>query len=223
MQKQFLVAAVVGFASLAAQAADVGVSAELGTTGIGAHISVPVQKQLNARFGVNAFNYSYDGSTSDVTYDFKLKLQTADALLDWHPMDNGFRVTAGAVYNGTKITGSGRPSATGTYTLNGRTYSIAQIGTLDGKVDFRKAAPYLGIGWGNAVKNDKGGFGFTADVGVLFQGSPRTSLTNSNCNATALVCTQLANDVAAENARLKDEVKDFKYLPVVRVGVSYRF
>ncbi len=45
----------------------------------------------------------------------------------------------------------------------------------------------------------------------------------SGCTAPALVCTQIASDVAAENAKLADEVKDFKLYPVVRVGVSYRF
>jgi len=33
----------------------------------------------------------------------------------------------------------------------------------------------------------------------------------------------LANGVAAENAALQDKVNHFKYFPVLRVGVSYRF
>jgi hypothetical protein len=37
------------------------------------------------------------------------------------------------------------------------------------------------------------------------------------------VCSQLASDVAAENVKLGEEVKDFKLYPVIRMGVSYRF
>lgn len=221
--KKILCATFIAAVSMSAAAADLGLSVEAGTTGLGVHVVVPVQKQFNARIGASLLNYSYDGSTSNVDYDFKLKLKTIDALMDWYPMDSGFRITGGVVYNGNKITANGKPTAAGTYTLNGNVYTAASAGTLNGQIDFRNFAPYLGIGWGNAVANDKSGFGFNADLGVLVQGSPRTSLTNNGCTAPAAVCAQLATDVAAENVRLRDEVKDFKAYPVIRVGVSYRF
>jgi hypothetical protein len=203
-----------------AQAGEIATTLDLGTTGLGLHLTAPLAAKLNARVGLNYASYSYDGNTSDVEYDFKLKLATVDALLDYHPFDSGFRVSGGVVYNGNKIEANAKPK-NGTYTLNGRTYPSALVGKLDGNIDFRKAAPYLGIGWGNAVQ--AAGWGFGMDLGVTFQGSPKTALTNSGCTAPALVCTQIASDVATENAKLADEVKDFKLYPVVRVGVSYRF
>lgn len=202
--------------------ADVGVSADIGTTGLGLRLSVPLQQNLNARIGFNYLHYSYSGNTSDVDYDFKLKLQTLEALLDWHPMASHFRVSAGLVYNGNQVDAVGKSNSTGTYTLNGNTYNASNAGRIDGEVDFRKAAPYLGIGWGNALTNDKG-WGFTSDLGVLFQGSPNTSLTNSGCTFSSAQCAQLATDVAAENVKLRDEADSFKFYPVVRVGVSYKF
>jgi len=207
-------------ATSAAHAGDLAATVDLGTTGLGLHLTAPLAPQLNARVGLNYASYSYDGNTSDVDYDFKLKLATVDALLDYHPFSSGFRVSGGVVYNGNKIEANAKPK-NGSYTLNGRAYPAALVGKLDGNVDFRKAAPYLGIGWGNAVQAT--GWGFGMDLGVTFQGSPKTSLTNSGCTAPALVCAQLASDVATENAKLADEVKDFKLYPVVRVGVSYRF
>jgi opacity protein-like surface antigen len=222
--KQGLIAiAALGMFSIGAQAMDVAASADLGTTGVGVHVTVPVQKQLNARFGINGLNYSYDGSTSAVDYNFKLKLNTVDALVDWYPMAGAFRLTGGAVYNGNKIIANGRPNAAGTYTINGRTFTARDVGSLDGRIDFRKLAPYLGIGWGNAIAREKTGFGFTADLGVLFQGSPRTSL-SANCGAgVAALCSEIASSVAAETVRLNDEVKDFKAYPVARIGITYRF
>lgn len=215
-----LVALAAVAATSAAQAGDLAATVDLGTTGLGLHLTAPLAPQLNARVGLNYASYSYDGNTSDVDYDFKLKLATVDALLDYHPFASGFRVSGGVVYNGNKIEANAKPK-NGSYTLNGRAYPSALVGKLDGNIDFRKAAPYLGIGWGNAVQAT--GWGFGMDLGVTFQGSPKTSLTNSGCTAPALVCAQLASDVAAENAKLADEVKDFKLYPVVRVGVSYRF
>lgn len=197
-----------------------GVTVDLGTTGLGAHLVVPVSSSLNARFGVNALNYNHSGSTSDVSYDFKLKLQTVDALLDWFPMDNQFRLTGGIAYNGNRIDANGKPNG-GTYTLNGNTYNAAAAGRLDGRVDFRNFAPYVGIGWGNPVAKNKG-WGFSADLGVLYQGSARTSLTNTGCTAP-VNCNQLAADVAAENAKLADKADKVRFFPVIRVGVSYQF
>lgn len=221
MKNLILAFGLTGLLAAGAASAQVAATAELGTTGIGAHLSVPVTPNLNARFGLNALNYSYNTTESNVDYDFKLKLQTFDALLDWFPGNNQFRVSGGLVYNGNKIDATAKPSAGGTYTINDKTYSSASAGVINGNIDFRKLAPYLGIGWGNALAKDKG-WGFSADLGVLFQGSPKTSLTNSGCTAP-VDCNQLAADVAAENTKLADAVSSFKAYPVVRVGVSYKF
>lgn len=214
-------AAVCAFSAHAASAADVAASLDLGTTGFGLHVTTPIASQLNARVGVNFANYKYDGHTSDIDYDFKLKLATFDALLDYHPFDGTFRISAGAVYNGNKIDARGKPAGNGTYDINGNTYAASAVGNLDGKIDFRKVAPYLGIGWGNAVKT--AGWGFGMDLGVTFSGSPKTQLSSSGCTLSTTLCAQLGRDIAAENAKLADEVDDFKLYPVIRVGASYRF
>lgn len=216
-----LVAGVL--AATSANAADVGASLDVGTSGLGVHLSTPIASKLNARVGLNYASYNYSGHTSDVDYDFKLKLATFDALLDYHPFDSAFRVSGGLVYNGNKIEANAKPNGNGTYTINGHTYTTAAAaaGAINGKIDFRKAAPYLGIGWGNAA-NGKG-LGFAMDLGVTFQGSPKTQLVNSGCTAPAALCSQLNNDVVAENAKLADKVNNFRAYPIVRLGVSYGF
>lgn len=214
---------IVGFTAAGVSQAQVALTASAGTTGLGLHLSTPIQQNLNARFGVNGFNHSFSGNTSDVDYDFKLKVNTFDALLDFYPGASDFRLTAGLAYNNNKVDAHGVSNNQGTYTINGQTYNAANLGSLDGKVEFRKIAPYLGIGYGNALAVQKG-WSFSTDLGVYFQGSPSTSLRNSNCTLpTAAQCTLLATNVDAENARLTDKVKDYKYYPVLRVGVSYRF
>ena len=205
-----------------AQAADIGLTVGVGTAGVAVHLSTPVSESFNVRLGYNGLSRSTDDSTDDVDYDLKLKLATVDALVDYFPMQGAFRLSAGLVYNGNKFEGNGRPKGNGTYTVNDHTYDASSFGSLNATVDFRKVAPYLGLGFGNAVAKNKG-WGFSSDFGVLFQGTPKTSVTNKGCTASAPVCTQIATDMRAENESLHDEMKDFKFWPVVRVGVSYKF
>ncbi|MBC7454931.1 MAG: hypothetical protein H7335_14745 [Massilia sp.] len=216
------IAALIGALSIASSVqAAAGVSVEIGSTGVGAHVSVPIQPSLNFRFGANVAKYSTTRNTDDVNYDIKLNLKTVDALLDYFPGDGAFRISAGAVYNGNQFDSHAKPAGSGVYTLNNVTYSAASAGTIDGDISFRKLAPYLGIGWGNAVTT--AGWGFVSDLGVLFQGAPESNLSNRGCTASSVICARLLNDVAAENLKLKEEMKNFKFYPVLRVGVSYRF
>lgn len=140
MKKHAVFAAVAGLFAMSAHAQGPGISASVGTTGLGLHLSVPVLDKVSARVGANAFNYDYSGSTDEVDYDFDLKLKTFDALLDYRPFGGTFRLTTGAVRNGNKVTAQARPNSGQTYTINGRTYSAAQAGTIDGKIDFKKVA-----------------------------------------------------------------------------------
>jgi hypothetical protein len=202
--------------------AQVGVTGEFGSTGIGTHATIPLAPSLNLRLGANYLRYTHRGSTSDLDVDYKLKTNTYDVLLDWHPVkDSVFRVTAGLAYNGNRIDVHAHSNAAGNYSIQGHTYSAADAGTVDGDVSFRKTAPYLGIGWGNAIK--PGGWNFSADIGVLMQGSPTTTLASHGCTAPASVCTQFAADVERERQSLHDDVNRLRVYPVVRIGLSRSF
>lgn len=205
------------------QAADLGLSLEAGTTGVGAHLTVPLAPSLNIRTGMNYLHYTSDRSAGGVDYDLKLKLHTVDLLADWYLSPGSlFRVTGGAVYNNTAFDALALPDSRGNYNLNGRSYSAAQVGKLSGKVDFRKAAPYLGIGWGNAV-GPGSKWRFNADLGATFQGKPKVRLTNTGCTAVSAACTLLANDIASEQAELADDLDALRVYPVLRAGISYQF
>jgi hypothetical protein len=216
------VGAVIAAMAMPALATEVGIYAKGGTLGVGGGIGIGITDSIRARAGYTALNISRDISDTDVDYHGDLKLGGGEAMLDWHPFNGTFRVTGGLSFNRNKITADGRPSG-GTYTLNDHTYTAAEIGTLDGDVKFKSTAPYLGIGWGDVV--DKAGhFSFIADIGILFQGSPDANL-HVNCGSAVspVQCAQIKSDVAAEERDLKDKADDYKYWPVLSLGVAYRF
>jgi hypothetical protein len=211
------VAASLGAIS-AAHAAGVGVRA--GTTGIGADVGFSLMPTLAARIGYSGLSYSTDVDATDVSYDTKLRLSNLNLLLDFSPL-GPFRITGGFVFNDNKADVTGRPSG-GSYTINGVTYPAAAIGSLSGTVKSgNRAAPYLGIGYGNVAG---AGVNFYFDLGVMFQGTPKASLT-ATCGSglPAAQCAQLANDVAAEQVRLQNDISNFKYYPVANIGVTIGF
>jgi hypothetical protein len=191
--------AVVGFALAAAgsaQAAGIGVRA--GTTGIGADVAWSIAPTLSARLGYSGGSVNHDTSTSTARYDGKVKLSNANALLDFSPL-GPFRISGGLVFNNNK------------YDVVGTSSSVPGA-TLTGTVKAgNSAAPYLGIGYGNVSGM---GVNFYADLGVMFQGSPKVSLSCSSCSQS---------QVAAEQARLEDKLKDYKYYPVLNIGLTIGF
>lgn len=223
LQRTSLILLAAASLSFAASAhAEIGVTADLGTTGVGAHIVVPMEKSLNGRFGINYLRRSFNKDASALDYHVKAELKTFDAIFDWYPGSSPFHVSAGVVYNGNQADAKAKPNSTGGYTINGTNYAAATVGNLSGTVDYRKAAPYLGVGWGNALTASKK-LSFSAELGALFQGSPKTNLVSIGCTTSTTVCKALASDVAAENVKFAHDIEDFKVYPVLRVSVNYAF
>jgi hypothetical protein len=221
--KHKVLALAAGLLAAASAQAQVGITADLGTTGAGAHLVVPMETYLNGRFGINYFKHDFHKKSGLVDYELKGKLQTVDILFDWYVVDNSkFHLTGGLVYNGTTMDAVGTADALGKFTLNGTTYSAADVGQLNGRIKFRKAAPYLGIGWGNPLAAD-GRWQFNGDLGVFYQGRPDVHLVSLGCTTSNTVCKAVATDVAAERLNLQEDASSYKFYPVLRASVSYRF
>lgn len=209
-----------------ANAADVALGGKGGTLGLGVELTVGLGRQWNTRLGVNGFNYSDRREASDIEYDAEAKLQTASALLDFHPGGRGFRLTAGAIWNGTKVEGSSLTPSSGFYDIGGVRVPADILGTLDAEAEWDPIAPYLGIGWGNAVgANQKIGFSF--DIGAVFQGEADVELTpvlpaDSPINTPA-ARQALEILLDREEADIEDDAADYDIYPVVSIGVTYKF
>ena len=198
----------VALAAAAGAAQAWGVGARIGTTGLGADFGWDMAPTLGGRIGLSAGSYSTDVSTDDFNYDAKLKLGNLNAFLDWSPL-GPFRISAGLIGNNNKVDVSGTSKVSSAFTVSGNVKPEHSV------------APYLGIGYGNVWT---AGVNFYFDVGVMFQGSPKASL-QANCGAATgtPACAAAQSQVAAEQARLEEELKNFKYYPVVNIGLTIGF
>jgi len=221
MRKLFVAAAVLPLLAFPGVApADTSLGVRAGTLGGGVELSHAFSQRTGVRLNIDGYNLSRTATQDNIQYDMKLKLQTGSLLGDWYPFAGNFRISAGAVHNGNKLTLKGQPTGT-TYTINGVTYNASDVGSFDAQVDFKKAVPYFGIGYGRPINS---GLSLIFDLGVLFQGTPRSSI-DVTCGAStpALTCTQLQSDATAEQSRLDDSLHNFKYYPVVSLGLAYTF
>ena len=216
MKKQILFAAVM--AAISAPAfAGTDVEAHVSTLGLGLGMGFQATDTIVARIGFNEFNKNFSTSSGSLNYDGKLKLSSLDALLDWHLFGGATHLTAGIMSNNNKFNLTATPDANGNYTINGTSiFCCDQSGTLNGDVAFNSAAPYLGFGWNSQPKNK--GLSFKSDIGVMFQGSPKATL-----SYTGTQNSTISSQVAVEQANLNDKLKNYKYYPVISFGIGYAF
>jgi len=212
-----VIAALLGAGSAAAA----GVGIRAGTTGIGGDIAFDLVPTLSARVGYSWLEFNASVDSTDTSYDGKTKLSNGNLFLDWAPLGPFFRVTGGLILNANKVDVTAQANG-GTYTLGGTTYSAADVGSLTGTVKSgNSAAPYLGIGYGRVAG---AGVNFYADLGVMFQGTPKATLT-ATCGpaTTPALCSQIQVSTAIEAVDLQDSIKSFKYYPVASIGVTIGF
>ena len=202
--------------SVAVASADVGVNLKAGTLGAGVELSKSLSDKFSLGLGFNSYNFNHSATASDVDYDFKFKLQSVALLGNYHPFRGVFRLTAGLLDDNNKLSLTGKPNGSGQYNINGVSYSASQVGSLTGDLTFRKAAPYIGLGWGNRPNSR---FGLTADIGALYQGSPKLSLSATG----ALSNPALAANLDQERAKAESDLGKYKWWPVLSLGLYFRF
>jgi hypothetical protein len=201
------------------------ITPESGTLGLGASVTKSLTPNLNAKVGVNGFSSGVDVDDTDVKIKADLNLFNVSTLVDYHPFKNsGFRLTGGVVFNNNKIEGKVEPNGTN-FDFNGTSYSISDIiSSAKAKISLpNTVAPYLGIGWGNAVKPGRH-WSFGWNIGAMFAGSPQVSI-NADIKSSVPDAErqQILTDIKAEEKKLQDSLNAIGIYPVISVGVSYQF
>lgn len=196
----------------------VGVTGKVGTTGVGGDVTVPlVSNWLNLRGGYNLIELRPSTTQGDISYKGDVHLESVPILLDIHPFHGGFRITGGVFYNRNEID---LESTVAPGTVVGGT-AIGSTALLDANISWSEDfAPYLGIGWGNAADDNTLDLpiavGFSLDIGAFYQGSPDVTLTDRTATVSA-------PNLALEAQQIENDLSDFKFFPVVTVGIHVRF
>ncbi len=205
----------------------VAVSGKIGTLGPGVEMTTWIIEELNVRVGGYYLPIGFNTTQDDMEYDINLKWASMLAVLDWYPFyENGsasqsfanhFRISGGLAYDGNKYESEGHPN--GARKIGDVVYTKEQIGTLSGNVKFNALAPYIGIGYGDAVAPDES-IGFFFDFGILIQGMPKASL---SADGTMKDDPGFLTELSKEEDDLKRVAELFMIYPVISFGISYQF
>lgn len=204
------------------------VSAEVGTLGYGANIAWGLNENTELQAGwaggdvADLFGGDFDAH--DVNYEVETDFSNPYMGVQLRPAANWFTMGAGIIVPDNNIDVTANPNG-GVYKIDGKEYDANTVGSLQGTLEHRnKLAPYATIGFRPNINNHWGVFGelggaylgnTTADIRAVKASAPVTS-TDGSVNTTA---GDIANTAAAE---LED--KNYaKWLPIVKLGATYRF
>lgn len=198
----------------------VGVGVTGGTTGVAAEVKAnPLPtSQLLVRGSYNFAEFSGDIESDGIQYDGDFTLSNFGAFADVAPFGGPFYISGGA-YVGKKEADLLATPATDV-TIGGTTFTPADVGSLIGKAEFKDVAPYVGVAFDNFA-NSIGGWSFNARAGVMFVGSADVNLTSAN----GLLSSDpaLLNELREEIESIEEDAKDYKYFPVLTIGIARRF
>ena len=186
-----------------------------GVLGVGLDLSESFTLNINGRLKnkSNASNFKkLDQSSYD---DYRLDLSSFAAMIDWHPGESGFRVSAGVLHNGKESDGSAYSDASSDYFIKEQGSRAHDLGGLTDRIESETTAPYLGIGWRNKA-SEQGGFSFSAEAGLLFQGDSSSRMESQNNLITDQKYLQEENDAG----NILDNVEIY---PVLNLGISYTY
>ena len=206
------------------------VSAEVGTLGYGANIGWALNDKTELQAGwaggdvADLFGGDFDAN--DVNYEVDSDFSNPYLGVQLRPAANWFTVGAGIIVPDNDF--DVRANAKGpNFRINNVDYNAAETGTLEGTMEHRnKLAPYATIGFRPNITNN---FGLFGEIGAAYMGQTDATVTSSNPNGNVTATTvngttTVKGSDVAKAAEKELEDKDWlEWMPIVKVGATYRF
>ena len=209
----------------------------IGLNGFGFYAAKPFSRHLVVRLGGNFISYSGSFFEQGANVDGSLRFAYGKAEVDYFPNGgNGrFHISPLLVFaNNTRVHANVLIDPTTTLDFNGDTYSSDPTDPLrgTGQVDFAKTAPGLAIGYGN-VTHGRGHWSYPVELGFFYVGQPKLAVdfrgTACDVSHPANGCGDITQDpdfqkdLAAFIVRQHHNLSYAKFIPMLNLGIGYRF
>lgn len=213
------------------------ISAEVGSLGYGANIGWGLNETTELQAGwaggdvADLFGGDFDAN--DINYDVDTDFSNPYLGVQLRPAANWFTVGAGIIVPDNDIDVRANSEGEGFYRINGQKFYAGQagadvdktssefggenVGNLEGSIEHRnKLAPYLTVGFRPNITNNFGVFG---ELGAAYMGKVDANVryTGEGGNAVA------AQDAARQAERDLEDKSWLEWMPIVKLGATYRF
>lgn len=208
----------------------VGARAEVGTTGYGGALLWQANPYVGLALGYNGGDISWsddlkvNGSKYDLDMDNKTAYLNAE-IRPWGTSANNFvnslYVATGVGYLDNDYALDRRVSQGRNFTVNNTDFNATSDVHIAGKMRYKDdIAPYVGVGIAPQVYKNIGVFG---EVGAYYTGNPTATLQNVNGGTASNGSgANLDDEIAKEQANIRDKSR-YEWMPVAKVGVSFKF
>lgn len=214
----------------------IAVSLKAGTLGAGVELDYGINENFNIRLQLNSFSFDDTFDEDGIEYAGELKLSSIGLIADWRPFSGVFKLSGGVYSNQNEINAGAFSRGNTEFEIGEFLYagSASDPLTLSAQIELGSGtAGYLGFGWGNSYSS---GLSFSVDLGVLFSGSPKANISASgtayrvdnpdvtfDVEGLSAEAQIFRDEIEAERVSLQGDLDEFKYYPVLSLGLGYRF
>ncbi|GAB2694495.1 hypothetical protein GCM10027037_17510 [Mucilaginibacter koreensis] len=191
-----------------------GIQLNVGTQGIGLEYHYGIVPKLALRGGVdvvpvaikNVFEFSDFNSTSDLDARFT----NIHILADYTPFTGAkwFRLVGGLAYF-AKAKGTLDVKPTDSYKYGEIQLTPEQVGQVKFTADWQGVAPYAGLGFFRMFPQKK--FNVNLDLGTYYLKQPKAHVSG----------TGSLQGNSSQTAQFQENIKDYRWLPVVQINFNY--
>lgn len=210
------------------------ISAEVGTLGYGANIGWALNDKTELQAGwaggdvADLFGGDFDAN--GVNYEVDSDFSNPYLGVQLRPAANWFTMGAGIIVPDNDIDVTANPSEgiSGYYKVNDIKYDASGV-ALAGTVEHRnKLAPYATIGFRPNITNN---FGLFGEIGAAYMGKTDATITSLDPNQVLKaedsngvpVLGLTGKDLAASAEKELEDKNWLEWMPIVKVGATYRF
>jgi hypothetical protein len=183
-----------------------------GSPGIGANFRYVLNNTVGFRVGGSYAQLGFDDKINISSFNSKNRIEgkfnTVHALVELMPQ-KFFRVVAGVAYlaNAEAFL---HFEPKDPQKFEDITLTPEEIGALDFTLDWGTVAPYFGFGFGKGIP--KGKFNVNVDFGAYYLSSPKVTA----------VGTKLLSNNESNAAIIQNNMKDYRFMPVVQLNFNFK-
>lgn len=208
-----------------------GLTAEMGTLGLGVQLVTPLSRTLHVRGGADFLNFGYGLTLDGAQYEAEAHLRSGHVNVDWYPFGGTFRISPGVLVFGSAFGASVSVPGGNSFELGKTAYTSSSTDPVHGSAAIamqHEIMPALTVGWGNLLGDGGKHWSIPFEVGAAYTGHYTFNLNLAGTACSQGVCMstatpQVHESVVQEEGELNETMKRYQIYPIVGTGVSFRF